>query len=139
VVLTNPSVDPTVNATGCIVTTGPTDCFPSNYTSFNDWKTMGKPDCWCAKPKGSGYQCDGDAAGEVYGAKKYRVFTPDLTAVSNNWKKFITDTTLDPCADLDHKPYGAKKYRVFTPELTTLTNNWKKVDSQLPGDCPRTE
>jgi len=142
VVLTNPSVDPTVNATGCIVTTGPTDCFPSNYTSFNDWKTMGKPDCWCAKHKGSGYQCDGDADQKTSGAPYYyRVFTGDLGLIVGNWKKKIADATINPCADIDHKSSGAPYYyRVFTGDLGVLVTNWKKKDTgtgALPGNCPR--
>jgi len=116
-------------------------CFPSWYSTYNDWLTMGKPECWCAKPFGSGYQCDGDADGKDSGGlTKFRVFTGDLSQLVNNWKKKIDDPTLDPCADIDHKDSGGlTKYRVFTKDLSVLVTNWQKKDAQLPGDCPRPE
>lgn len=146
VVLTNPSVDPTVTATGCIVTSTPPDCFPSNYTSFNDWKTMGRPDCWCGTlvpaPRTKWpYQCDGDADNKTSGAPyNYRIFTGDLGLIISNWKKKISDypATLNPCADIDHKSSGAPyNYRVFTGDLGVIIANWKKKDTQLPANCPR--
>jgi len=140
VVLTDPTLlsgeDFDVNAPGCDAIL---DCFPSSYTTYNDWVTMGSPDCWCAKPIGSGYQCDGDADGATYGYQKYRVFSPDFNILGANWKKKIDDPTLDPCADFDHKPYGYQKYRVFSPDFIILVNSWKAKDTDLPGDCPRPE
>jgi len=117
------------------------DCFPSSYTTYNDWVTMGKPGCWCAPPNGSGYQCDGDADGVDSGMPfKYRVYGGDVTMLINNWKKKITDPTLDPCADFDHKDSGMPfKYRVYGSDVTTLITNWKAKDTALPGDCPRPE
>jgi len=137
VVLTNPSVDPTVNATGCQVVCGG-ECFPNTYTTYADWKTLNMPDCWCGTlvpaPRAKWpYQCDGDIDNAPYGP--YQVYTPDLTIVANNWKKKITDPTLNPCADVTHKPYGA--YRVYTDDLTIVATNWKKKPAQLPGNCPR--
>jgi len=127
----------------------PVDCFPSTYSTYNDWVTLGKPACWCAKPKGSGYQCDGDADGKDSGGiNKFRVFTGDLSLIVANWKKKIDDRTLDPCADIDHKASGGiTNYRVFVKDLNVLVANWKKKDrgnpfdpqTQLPGDCPRSE
>jgi len=137
VVLTDPTQASSLTAPG----TGATppyhvvlDCFPSSYTTYNDWVTLGKPDCWC-----SAYQCDGDADGATSGYQKYRVFSPDFNILGANWKKKIDDPTLDPCADFDHKPSGYQKYRVFSPDFIILVNSWKAKDTDLPGDCPRPE
>jgi hypothetical protein len=116
-------------------------CFPCTYSTYGDWLAFGKPDCWCAPPNGSGYQCDGDADGKDSGGlTKYRVYTGDLNLIVANWRKKAGDAGLDPCADVDHKDSGGlTKYRVFTGDLTRLVTNWKKKDAQLPGDCPRPE
>ena len=116
-------------------------CFPCTYSTYGDWLAFGKPNCWCAKPNGSGYQCDGDADGKDSGGiNKFRVFTGDLNLIVANWKKKAGDATLDPCADIDHKDSGGiNKYRVFTGDLTILVTNWRKKDAHLPGDCPRPE
>jgi hypothetical protein len=116
-------------------------CFPCSYSTYNDWLALGKPDCWCRPPYGSGYQCDGDADGrDSGGITKYRVFTGDLSKIVANWKKKTGDPALDPCADIDHKDSGGiTKYRVFTGDLSKIVTNWKKKDSELRGDCPRPE
>jgi hypothetical protein len=136
VVLTKPSIDPTVNFTGCVVTS---ECYPKTYVHYADWKLMNKSlrNCWCAKPIGSGYQCDGDADGVTQGVLKYRVFTNDFNILVANWKKVITDAALNPCADFDRLPQGVLKYRVFTNDFNILVGNWKKTDALLPGNCPR--
>lgn len=136
VVLTDPAVAPTVTLTGCTVKIV-TDCFPSTNSAYNDWVALGKPDCWCAKPKGSGYQCDGDADGKTQGLPKYRVYTDDLSILVANWQKKAGDPTLNACADIDHMAQGLPKYRVYTNDLTILVNNWTKKDAALPGNCPR--
>jgi hypothetical protein len=137
VVLTNPSVDPTVNATSC----GPVtclSCFPCNYSTYSDWVKLGMPMCWCDRVSGgSGYQCDGDADNLVQGLPKYRVYTNDFNILVANWKKIIQDPSLNPCADFDHKPQGLVKYRVYTNDFNILVGNWKKTDAQLPGNCLR--
>jgi hypothetical protein len=116
-------------------------CFPCTYSTYGEWLASGKPDCWCAPPNGSGYQCDGDADGKDSGGiNKFRVFTGDLNLVVANWKKKAGDAALNPCADIDHKDSGGiNKFRVFTGDLNRLVTNWKKKDAQLPGDCPRPE
>ena len=116
-------------------------CFPCTYSTYADWLALGKPNCWCEPPYGSGYQCDGDADGaDSGGLTKYRVFTGDLNLIVANWKKKTGDATLNPCADIDHKDSGGiTKYRVFTGDLARLVANWRKKDAQLPGDCPRPE
>ena len=136
VVLTNPSVDPTVNITGCSIVTC-IGCFPCTYSTYSDWIKLGMPMCWCGTvgylkwP----YQCDGDIDNAPYGP--YRIYSDDLIILANNWKKRITDPTLNPCADITHKAYGP--YRVYADDLSVLATNWKKKPSQLPGNCPRPE
>jgi hypothetical protein len=132
VVLTDPSVAPTVVLTGAPIACGV--CIDPSWSTYNDWLAMGSPECWCEP-----YQCDGDAGGGTEGFFKYRVFSSDLNALIDNWKKKIDDATLNPCADVDHKPEGFFKYRVFSKDLDVLINNWKKKDADLPGDCPRPE
>ena len=110
------------------------ECFPSTYSTYNDWKALAGPCCWCR-----GYHCDGDADGATQGFQKYRVMSNDLGVVAANWKKLIDDATLDPCADIDHKSQGFQNYRVMSNDLAILIANWKKTDADLPGDCPRPE
>jgi hypothetical protein len=143
-------------------------CYPTTGTtagSYTQWRNSGKPDCWCqAKgagqgPRGAGYQCDGDAAGDDSGPPDYyRVYTSDLTVLGNNWRKTRVAITSDPnttgggtlkkmaaCADVDHADTGPPDYyRVYTADLTVMGNNWKKKNSswsvaseRLPGNCPR--
>ncbi len=109
------------------------ECFPYTYATYQDWKALGQPCCWCRV-----YQCDGDAdAKDSGGVNKYRVFTGDLSLIVANWKKKIGDPTLDACADVDQKDSGGiNKYRVFTGDLNILVGNWKKKDTDLPGNCP---
>lgn len=116
-------------------------CFPTNNIGYTDWLTMGGPNCWCAKPIGSGYQCDGDADGKKSAPPdNYRIYTGDLSLIVSNWHKTITDPTLNPCADIDHKSSGAPfYYRVDDADLAIIIANWKKKDSGLPCNCPRNE
>jgi hypothetical protein len=107
--------------------------FPASNTTYNDWVTYGKPECWC-----NPYQCDGDTDGATQGLGKYRVFTNDLQVLIDNWQKKIGDNP-NPCGDVDHKPQGLGKYRIFTNDLQVLIDNWQKKDGGLPGDCPRPE
>ena len=136
VVLTDPSVPPAVVLVGTPVALA---CFPSSYSTYNDWVAMGSPDCWCAPPYGSGYQCDGDADGGFETVFKYRVFGNDLNLIVANWKLKINDPLLNPCADIDHKAETVFKYRVFGVDLGIVVANWKAKDANLPGDCPRPE
>lgn len=142
IVLTNPSVTPVVTLTGCTVVCAAPDCYPSGgvwAARYADWVTLKKPSCWCAKPIGSGYQCDGDADGLTEGAvSKWRVSMNDLNLIIANWKKKIDDPTLNPCADIDHKYEGAvSKWRASMNDLNIIIANWKMKDTGLPGDCPR--
>jgi hypothetical protein len=132
----------------------PEDCFPLSDPAYADQAAdyleykqnnavPSRVQCWCADDPVNCvsppclYQCDGDAGSNTEGIFKYRVYGGDLTILLGSWKKKITDPTIDPCADFDHKPQGIFKYRVYGDDLTILLNNWKKKDSQLPGNCPR--
>jgi len=109
----------------------PNECFPSDHADFDDWLVLGRPDCWCGPPYGSGYQLYGDIDGQTEGFLKYRVYMNDLRLLLDNWKKKTDDPTLDPCADIDHMEEGFLKYRVFMGDLNILVTNWRKTDSQL--------
>ena len=118
------------------------DCFPSGKgyeRQHADWVLLGRPDCWCAPPDGSGYQCHGDVDGETSGIPfHYRCFTEDLRILVDNWRRSSKDPQFDPCADIDHKSSGRPFYfRVFTEDLRILVTSWCKPN--LPQDCPRPE
>jgi hypothetical protein len=117
------------------------NCLPITYPTYDDWLALGKPECWCGMYGAPAwpYQCDGDAANRNSGVPfRFRVFTDDLVLLVDNWKKKISDPTLDPCADIDHKDSGVPfKFRVFTGDLSKIVTNWKQKDTDLPGDCPR--
>jgi hypothetical protein len=110
------------------------DCFPSQYSSYNDWVALGKPLCWCGP-----YQCDGDVDGKAELVLGYRVSDDDLALLVRNWKKGIDDPTLNPCADIDHQAEMLFGYRVYTNDLSIIVANWKKKDADLQGNCPRAE
>jgi hypothetical protein len=142
-------------------------CYRNGNTSdanWNNWRAVGRPDCWCKPlgnglgPRGTGYQCDGDAAGNTEASPdNYRVYTSDLAMVTSNWKKKNSDLTMDAnsptgttfkivaaCADMDHRTEASPdNYRIYTIDLAKVTGNWKKKNSnwsgtdKLPGDCPR--
>jgi hypothetical protein len=135
VVLTDPAVAPTVESIPGSIS-GEVECFPSEYSTYNDWVALGKPDCWC-----SDYQCDGDIDGATSGFPfNYRIYNNDLSILVDNWQKKIDDPTLDPCADIDHKSSGFPfNYRVYNNDLSILVDNWTKKDADLAGDCPRAE
>jgi len=114
-------------------------CFPSWYSTYFDWLTFGKPNCWCARPQGTGYQCDGDVNSDTENPIfKWRVSASDLSRLILNWKKPIA--TADPCADVRHDAENPIfKWRVSASDISRLITNWKKTDAQLPGNCPRPE
>jgi hypothetical protein len=147
VVREDPSVTGNVTLTGCTTTDVPTLCFPStsNYAKqmsdfklYKSYQPSWDGACWCGGTKWK-YQCDGDILGTTEGAlTKYRVYKNDYTALASNWAKKISDTTLNPCADIRHDFDGnLTKYRVYKNDYNRLSSNWAKKDSQLPGNCPR--
>jgi hypothetical protein len=108
------------------------DCYAG--PSPADWETLGKPDCWCGTKTGA-YQCRGDADNLTQTISKYRIYTSDYDILSANWKKKITDPTLNPCADFDHLGQTISKYRVYTSDYDILSANWKAKDTALTV-CP---
>jgi hypothetical protein len=145
VVREDPSVTGNVTLTGC-TTQGVTYCFPSTsdysaqfaaFKSYKSYVTTWDGACWCGGTKWK-YQCSGDANGDTQiTGVNYRVYTNDLGVLSANWKKKISDPTINPCADVDHKSQiTGVNYRVYTNDLARVSANWKKKDSQLPVNCP---
>ena len=115
------------------------DCFPSTYSTYSDWVALGRPICWCAKPKGSGYQCDGDAENVAQEAAAHQVYINDLVCVIESWKKTVTDAGFNACCDFDHRAETVAGHRVYINDLNILITNWKKTSAELPGNCPRPE
>lgn len=128
-----------VTLTGCTVTCGVPECYPSGLGSYQDWLDFGKPDCWCganAVNPECAYQCYGDSGcdGEII---DWRVYNSDLALLLDNWKKKGTDPTLDPCADTGHDG-EIIDWRVYNSDLAILLNNWKKKGTELATfpPCP---
>ena len=121
-----------------ITTVGP-DCFPDSFSTYPMWETLGKPDCWCAPPFGSGYQCEGDADGVTSPPPfRFRIFSGDLGKIVDNWRKKAGDATLNPCADIDHKASPPPfRFQVFSGDLGVIVDNWraKDTDARLTGLC----
>lgn len=142
VVMENPNFALSGTLSTCILAGG--DCFPSAYTTYTDWKSAGKPNCWCGT-NGTApiwkFQCYGDGDNTTETLSKYRVYTNDYWKLMSNWKKKITDATWDRCSDFDHKSETLSKYRVYTNDYWRMMSNWKKKDSQFPGsgNCPTAE
>jgi hypothetical protein len=142
-------------------------CYRNGNTSdanWNNWRAVGRPDCWCKPvgnglgPRGTGYQCDGDAAGNTENPPdNYRVYVSDLAMVTSNWKKKNSNLTMDPnftgttfkitsaCADIDHKTENSPdNFRVYSNDLYIVLSHWRWYSSngpdplkRLPGNCPR--
>jgi hypothetical protein len=121
---------------GCITLAAP--CFPASCgTVWDDWDALGQPDCWCNSASGGtgDYQCDGYVELATETVFNYRVYVDDYLELVANWKKKITDPTLNPCADVDHLSETVFKYRVYVDDYLDLTGNWKAKDTDLGGDC----
>ena len=149
-VMENPYEDPALvlhQAARCAA--GSTECFPSTYTTYTDWKSAGKPNCWCGTitagmsgtPVAWKFQCYGDADNTTSGTPfNYRIYNGDLSKVLSNWRKKITDPTWDRCSDFDHKSSGTPfNYRVYNGDLGRVLSNWRKKDTQLTPQCPIVE
>ena len=142
---------PVVTLTTCQIAPCPCDeCFPSGYTSYNDWKSAGRPDCWCGTntngmttfpPVKWPFQCYGDCDNKTETALRYRISNGDYWCLKSNWLKRITDPTWNRCSDFNHKSETVLKYRVYTGDYWRLRSNWLKKDSNFPGsgNCPITE
>jgi hypothetical protein len=125
---TNPA---TLTLTGTTIAFAVAECVKNTAPFYADWVAWGKPVCWAYQRN-----CRGDADGQQVIATKtvpaHWVGTPDLTILSNAWKK--TDAQLvgvvgGICADFDHTAVLATKtvpaHRVGTPDLTALSTYWK--------------
>jgi hypothetical protein len=77
--------------------------------------------CWCQP-----YQCHGDVDGQPETYFKFRIYMDDLDEILRNWKKKLSDPTLNPCADVDHKGESLFQYRVYIGDLNRVLENWKK-------------
>jgi hypothetical protein len=130
VVLTNPNLNPTVNATGCIVNCGVTDCLIGGLASLTEkaeWDAWGKPDCWCYAR-----QCRGDINGKKTGP--YWVQLLDLQALSAAFNKMDVPLAAIPngiCADVNHKKTGP--YRVQLLDLQALSSYFNKMEASVPA------
>jgi hypothetical protein len=137
------------------ISQGPTPvaCFDPCGATFNTQKTQYNlyitnkwdPNCWCEFPIGSGFQCHGDADKiKTAAPDSFRIYTGDLTLVTNNWKKKLLayPNGANPCADIDHKATAAPdSFRVYTADLARVTMNWKRkgcpdAGATLPRNCP---
>lgn len=117
------------------------ECFPSAYSTYNDWVALGRPNCWCGiyGDPPCPHQCDGDADCATETFFEYRIYGNDLKLVVENWKRPPEHPDFNPCADIDHKPETFFEYRVYGKDLATVVTNWKKKDADLPDNCPRPE
>ena len=130
------------------------DCFPNTpaYTfQYNDWVSLGKPDCWCHSStlgpgttdpeegmggamnyEGGDYQCLGDAATDKENPLYlWRVSISDLNALgtapwmANKDGTFGNPKLTNPCADVDHDwENPIMKWRVSIADLNVLGANW---------------
>jgi len=144
VVLTNPTLNPDVNA--------PKFCFPSAvlcYTGMADyaqWEAAGSPVCWCY-PR----QCHGDADGLKQGSAALGymyVASNDLNVLISAWQ--IKDPPKGPgitpaqaCADFDHLKQGSAALgymRVASNDLNRLIAYWQVKEppkgAGVPANCP---
>ncbi len=124
----------------CVYAPQPPDCFSNALSTYARWTLCGKPSCWCPPTSvtgtlagGTGYQCAGDAALDVYPGLNYRVYTTDFNVLSMNWKRKCGDVGFNSCADLDHKPYPGLNYAVYTGDFDRLSKHWKKTSAQIDG------
>lgn len=118
--------------TPCVAIAGDVPCYAG--PSPANWATLGEPLCWCGTETGP-YQCYGDADGLAEGLLKYQIYNADYDILSANWKKKITDPTLNPCADFDHVSEGLLKYQVYNNDYDILVANWKKKATAMTA-CP---
>jgi hypothetical protein len=107
------------------------DCFPAGDAHYSDWVTVGKPNCWCKPPQGSGYQCKGDVDGAKTSGTNYRIYSADLNIMAANWKFKTTTPGFNACADVDHTQTSGTNYRVYSNDLNIMAANWKKKDTDL--------
>jgi hypothetical protein len=126
-------------------------CFPCAHPDYDEWLSVGKPDC-----------CHGDADGLLQGDPKtgyYYVGAGDLNVLIGAWQVLepaVAPTPSGPgigsvpggiCADFDHAQQGDPKtgyYRVGAGDLNILILNWQVLEPAvaptpsgpgIPPDC----
>lgn len=121
------------------VAAGAIECFDNASPKYNEWVSVGKPDCWCIE--NNPRQCKGDADGLSQGKQNYWVSTNDLNVLLAAWNKTFAQIdgqkygTVDLiCADFDHAAQGKQLYRVSTNDLNILLANWN-VSNGPAADC----
>jgi len=146
VFLTDPNLNPTVTAPGCIILR---ECFPACHPKYAEWVTVGRPNCWCAPYL---RQCHGDSDNVKEGNTKngyYYAHFADLTLLQAGWN--VKEPPLGPgistvpngiCADFARDKEGNTKngyYRVHFNDLAILLANWNVKEPPLgpgiPTDC----
>jgi hypothetical protein len=119
---------------------GDPDCFPTLHEDYEEWISVGKPDCWCYLR-----QCHGDADDRYQGKQHYWVSIYDLDVLVAAWNKPFEEIEGETitvggkeveliCADFDHLPQGKNEYRVSNNDLDILVANWSIPDGPEP-DC----
>jgi len=117
-------------------------CFPGGPGDplYDEWVSVGSPDCWCAsiQPR----QCHGDADGTAETKATSWVYTNDLTVLKAAWGKNYatlagqsagTPSVLQICADFDHAVETKALSRVYTNDLTILKANWGLANKPDPN------
>jgi hypothetical protein len=132
------TVAPSTSCTVTVPALPVSDCFASSLSTYARWTASGKPSCWCPPTSvtgfpvgGTGYQCMGDVAQQKEAITGYRVYTPDLNAMSASWKKVLGASGYNACADVAHQAEAITNYGVYTPDLNRMSTFWKKTDAQL--------
>jgi hypothetical protein len=122
------------------------ECFPSDDPAYDEWVSVGKPECWCYVR-----QCHGDADGLKTGSAFLGytyVSVPDLNILASAY--LVKDPTKGPglsgnqiCADFDHSKTGSAFLgytRVSVPDLNILAAYYlvkeQTKGTGTPADCP---
>jgi hypothetical protein len=112
------------------------ECFPPDHWDYDEWVSVGMPDCWCY-PR----QCHGDVDDVNQGDDKvgyFYVWSNDLNCLVAGWKQpYGGNPAVDTwiCCDFGHDEQGDEKagyFRVWATDLGILVANWK---SNPEPDC----
>lgn len=118
------------------------DCFPGGpgNAAYDEWASVGEPDCWCVSENPR--QCHGDADGLPEGKGNYWTSFNDLTVLKAAWNKNYatiagqtagTVPTKLICADFDQTAEGKGLYRVSFGDLEILKANWNQGNLPDPN------
>jgi hypothetical protein len=115
------------------------ECFPSDHPDYDEWVSVGKPDCWCC-PK----QCHGDATGsdEQFGhASWVSVGFHDFQILLQGYNKSgYSNPVTHPwiAADFTHsdEEFGRGNYvRVGFQDFQVLLTYYNDLYYTVPADC----